>query len=41
LSAAAAAIKDAWESTGAEFQRDYIFQSAVAEEFKKGARRVL
>jgi hypothetical protein len=36
-----AAIKDAWDSTDAEFQSGYIFQSGLAVEMKNGVRRVL
>jgi len=38
---AVAAIKDAWNSADAEFWSAYIFQSGLAVEMKKGARRVL
>jgi hypothetical protein len=40
-SGVAAAIKEAWESTDADFQAEYSRGSGIAVEMKKGARRVL
>jgi hypothetical protein len=37
IAGSAAAIRDAWELTGDEFRRDYLYQTGAAEEFKVGA----